>query len=162
MRDELAALRAKKRRRHRHFDAELVRAMRLALADAFDLGRVQAVDLPAPLLLALLAHTFSEIGRTAEYVGQRLADLNPASDVALDAAEESSDLAQRLVRALELLGVRIALMGDERVLANALIGLSQGDAVLLGEAHQPLARAMHELGVGRKGDGLLLHGSCRR
>lgn len=55
-------------------------------------------------------------------------------------AEESSDLAQRLIRPLELLGVRIALMGDESVLADALVGLPQADAVLLGETHQPLPR----------------------
>jgi hypothetical protein len=40
MRDELGALRGAQRRRHRDFDAEFVGAMRLALADAFDLGRV--------------------------------------------------------------------------------------------------------------------------
>jgi hypothetical protein len=30
--------------------------------------------------------------------------------------------------------------------------------LLPGEPHEPLARAMHQLGVGRKGDRLLLHG----
>lgn len=59
--------------------------MRLALADAFDLGRVQDVDFPAPLLLALLAHAFGEIEWAAENVVQRLAALDPARDVALDA-----------------------------------------------------------------------------
>jgi len=63
MRDELAALRAKKRRRHRHFDAELIGLVRLALADAFDLGRVQRIDLPAPPLPALLAHALDEMTR---------------------------------------------------------------------------------------------------
>ena len=42
MGDELAALRSMQRRRHRHLDAELVWLVRLALADAFDLRRVQA------------------------------------------------------------------------------------------------------------------------
>ena len=49
-------------------------------------------------------------------------------------------------------------MGDERVLADPLVGLTQAHAMLLGEAHQPFSGAMHELGVGREGDGLLLHG----
>ena len=40
MRHELTALRGVQRRRHRNLDAELVGAMRLALADAFDLGRM--------------------------------------------------------------------------------------------------------------------------
>ena len=41
MRDELAALRPMQLRRHQYFDAELLGAMSLALADAFDLGRMQ-------------------------------------------------------------------------------------------------------------------------
>jgi len=43
--DELAAPGAIERCGERDLDAELVRAMRLALADAFDLGRVQRIDL---------------------------------------------------------------------------------------------------------------------
>src|SRR3974390_695706 len=42
--DELAALRTMERRGDRRLDAELVRTMRLALADAFDLGRMQGID----------------------------------------------------------------------------------------------------------------------
>jgi hypothetical protein len=38
--DELPALRAGERGGARHLDAELVRAVRLALADALDLGRM--------------------------------------------------------------------------------------------------------------------------
>src|SRR5258708_9663592 len=37
-------------------DAELVRPMGLALADAFDFQRMQGIDLPAALMLFLLAH----------------------------------------------------------------------------------------------------------
>ena len=42
--DELAALGAIERGGERDLDAEFVGAMGLALADAFDLGRVQRVD----------------------------------------------------------------------------------------------------------------------
>jgi hypothetical protein len=77
---------------------------------------------------------------------------DPAGDVALDAAKISPDLAQRLVRPLELLGVGVALMGDERVLTDTRIGLAQADAVFLGEPHETFARAMHQLGVGGKGE----------
>jgi hypothetical protein len=42
--DELAALGAIERGRDRDLDAELIRAVRLAFADAFDLGRVQGID----------------------------------------------------------------------------------------------------------------------
>jgi hypothetical protein len=54
--DELAALGMMERRGDADFDAELIRPMRLAFADAFDLGRVQRINLFAPLVLALLAH----------------------------------------------------------------------------------------------------------
>ena len=52
MGDELTALRAIELGR----DRDLVWAMRLALANAFDLGRVQRIDLPPALMLALFAH----------------------------------------------------------------------------------------------------------
>ena len=48
-------------------------------------------------------------------------------------------------------------MGDQRVFANPLIGLAQPHAVLLGQPHQPLARAMHQFGVGRERHGLGLN-----
>ena len=54
MQGELAALRALQRGGDRHLDAELVGRVRLALADAFDLMGVQAVDLAAALALLLL------------------------------------------------------------------------------------------------------------
>ena len=52
--DELTASRAVQRRRHRRLDAELVGPARLA--DAFDLGRMQRIDLPPALMPPLLAH----------------------------------------------------------------------------------------------------------
>jgi hypothetical protein len=42
--DELSALRALQRRRKRGLDAELIRLMRRALSNAFDLPRVQPED----------------------------------------------------------------------------------------------------------------------
>src|ERR1700685_4249055 len=54
--DEQAALGAIERGGERHLDAELVRAMGLVLADAFDLRRVQGKDLLSALMLTLLAH----------------------------------------------------------------------------------------------------------
>jgi hypothetical protein len=50
-------------------------------------------------------------------------------------------------------------MGDQRVFADPFVGLAQPHAVLLGQPHQPLARPMHQLGVGRERDRLGLH--CR-
>ena len=44
MNDELPALGMGERRRERELDTELMRPMRLAFADAFELGRMQAED----------------------------------------------------------------------------------------------------------------------
>ena len=84
--------------------------------------------------------------------------LDLAHDVARDPAEiEIADRLQRPVGALELLGVGIPLMGDQRMFADPLVGLAQPDAGLLRQLHQALAGSMHELRVGRKGDRLGLH-----
>ena len=79
-----------------------------------------------------------------------------AYDVARDPAEIGADRPERPVGALELLGVGIALMGDQRMFADPLVGLAQPDAGLSGQLHQALAGSMHELRVGRKGDRLRL------
>jgi hypothetical protein len=52
----------------------------------------------------------------------------------------------------------VALMADQRRLADARIGLAQPHAVLPCQAHQPFPRAVHQPGVGREGDRLRLHG----
>jgi hypothetical protein len=60
-------------------------------------------------------------------------ELRPlANNVANDPAEISLELAQRAIGALELPGMGIALMHDERALADALVGLAQLDAEPLG------------------------------
>ena len=51
----------------------------------------------------------------------------------------------------------VALVLDERELADPRIGLAQLDAELFGQRHQLLARPVDELGVGREGDVLRLH-----
>ncbi len=64
MQDDLAALRAFVGRGDRDLDAELVRSVCLALADALDLGRVPGIELPdaLPLLLGaeLMGHRNSD------------------------------------------------------------------------------------------------------
>ena len=98
--------------------------MGLALADAFDLGRVQRIDLASALMLALLAHPAGEHQRMGEDALQFSLALDLAHDVANDPAEIGADRLQRPVGALELLGVGVALMGDQRVFADPLIGLA--------------------------------------
>jgi hypothetical protein len=111
MGDELTA-QAMQRRGEGHLDAELIRAMGFSLADAFDLGRLQGIDLWPSLMLALLAHAAGEHERTGEGALQIGVGLDLAHDVARDPAEISADRLQRPVGALELLGVGIPLMGD--------------------------------------------------
>lgn len=69
--------------------------MRLALADAFDLGSMQGVDLAAALMLALLAHPLSqpEVGREDALQFGLVTDL--ARDVAADPTEVGADRSQR-------------------------------------------------------------------
>src|SRR6266571_4603475 len=55
MSDELAALAMLEGGGNAHLDAELVRPMGLALADAFDFRRMQGIDLRPALMLLLLA-----------------------------------------------------------------------------------------------------------
>jgi hypothetical protein len=78
--------------------------------------------------------------------------------VAADPPEIGADRSERPVGALELLGVGVALRGDQRELADRLIGLAQQHAGLLRQPHQPLARPVHQLRVGRGRHGLRLHG----
>ena len=56
VRNDLAARRAMQGRGERDLDAKFVGPMRVALADAFDLRRVQGIYLLPPLMLALLPY----------------------------------------------------------------------------------------------------------
>src|SRR5215472_9607204 len=48
------------------------------------------------------------------------------------------------------MGMGVALVLDQSQLADPRIGLAQAHAELLRESHQPLARPVEQLGVGRK------------
>ena len=155
---ELAALGALQRGGHRHLDAELVRGVRLALSNAFDLMGMQGIDLAAALALALLHDRSGLVERPFEDRLQFLVAGVLALDVADGTAQIGLQPAQRPVGALELFGVGIALMGDQRLLADPHIGLAQVEADPLGQPHQPLARPVDQLGIGREHDVLGLHG----
>lgn len=89
MGDELPAAGRRQGGGNRDFDAELVRSVRLALANAFHLRCVQRIDLRSALVLLLLKHS-SRPGQhapqhdSAEQVGVAA---EFAADVADDAAE---------------------------------------------------------------------------
>lgn len=63
---------------------------------------------------------------------------------------------------LELLGVGVASRHHRRGLGNAKIGLPQLDPVLPRQAVEPLDCRVQQLGIGREGDGLRLHGGIDR
>src|SRR6185295_13298317 len=104
---------------HRDLDAELVRPVRLALADALHFRRMQAVDFRPALMTVLLEHPPGQMQQLGE---ERLQTALLASDLAGDVADSApeicSERAQRLVGPLELLGVGIALMLDQGELAH--------------------------------------------
>ena len=70
--------------------------------------------------------------------------------------------AQLAVMPVELLGVGVAPRHHRGPLGDAQIGLSQPYSVPAGEAIEPLDGGMQQLGVGRKRDGLGLHGGVDR
>ena len=156
--DKLAAPAAVEGRRHADLDAELIGFVGLAFANALDLRSMQRVELPATLALALILDPASPRERQREHVCEFRSADDLAGDVADDAPEHRADAPQGSVGPLELLGVGIALVPDQRDLADPHVRLAQGHAPRLGEAHQALACAMHQLGVRRKGNRLLLHG----
>jgi len=51
----------------------------------------------------------------------------------------------------------IALIFDQSLLADPLIGLAQRHTLELGQLHQSLARPLHQFGIGRETDRLFLH-----
>src|SRR3546814_9059548 len=87
MGDELAALAAINRRRHAHLDAELIGPVGFPLADAFDLGGMERIDLGATLAPVLSVDAAGEMQRPGEDLLQLALALDPALDVADHAAE---------------------------------------------------------------------------
>ena len=87
MGDELAAFGVVERRGDGDLDTELVGSVRFPLADALDLGRMQRIDLLAPLVLALVAHREGQRQRPSEDVFQTRAAFGLAHQVAGHPAE---------------------------------------------------------------------------
>src|SRR5215213_4409280 len=105
-------------RRHAHLDAELVGLVGLAFADALNLGSMQRVELPATLALALILDPASPRERQREHLCEFRSADDLAGDVADDAPQHGADAPQGSGGTLELLGVGIALVPDQRDLAD--------------------------------------------
>jgi hypothetical protein len=106
---------------------------------------VQAVDLAGALALLLLQNRPGLVERPLKIRVQLRIAGDLAGDVANGAAEIGVQLARRLAGPLELLGMGIALIHDQRSLADPDIGLSQVEPGFPAQPHQPLAGAMYEL-----------------
>jgi hypothetical protein len=123
MGNELASLAVLEGGGDADLDAELVRLVCLAFADALHFGRMQAVDL-GPALSALLR---AEAPRQAQQVSERCLTpgiaIDLAGNVPDDTAEIGLERAQSPVGALELLGMRVTLMLDQGELADPRIRL---------------------------------------
>lgn len=70
--------------------------------------------------------------------------------------------AQLPLMPLELLGMGVAARHHCRGFDNAKIGLPQLDPVLPRQTADPLDRRVQQLGIGREGDRLRLHGGIDR
>ena len=82
--------------------------MRLALANAFDLRRMQAVDLLASLILPLFQHPARQMQGPPKDRVQLIVTGDPPGDVADGAAEIGLQPAQGFARPLELLGMGVS------------------------------------------------------
>jgi hypothetical protein len=102
---------------------ELVGPVRLALANALHFGGVQGIDLAA-LVAVLIAHAAGQAHGPGEDILQGIVALDPAADVTDDPAQIGPELAQSLVGAFELVGVGVALVLDQRELADPRIALA--------------------------------------
>src|SRR5258708_39586414 len=116
--DELAALAVLEGGGNADLDAELVRLVCLALADALHFGRMQAADLRPALSALLSAYTPRQAQEMSERCLKSGIAIDLAGNVADDAAEIGPELAQSPVGALELLGMGVTLMLDQGELAD--------------------------------------------
>jgi hypothetical protein len=159
---ELAARRAGVGGDDRNLDAELVGRTGLAFADAFGLRGMEGIQLPAALALLL----GPDLGGARQRQGKRRLDVLMAFDLAADVPDQPAQTraqdAQFSTVAVELFGVGVAPRHHRRAFGDAEVGLPQPHLVLVGQAVEAPDRRVQQLGVGREGDVLGLHGGVDR
>src|SRR3546814_12270854 len=109
---------------------------------------MERIDLGATLAPVLSVDAAGEMQRPGEDLLQLALALDPALDVADHAAELGFERPERLAGALELMGMGVALVLDQRALADAGIGLAPDHTLLPRQPDQPRARALQQSGVG--------------
>jgi hypothetical protein len=138
----------------RGLDAEFVGRAGFALADAFDLGRVEGIELPPALALLLGTDLLGARERPFQYGLEIGLPGDLAADIADEAAKSRSQEAQLAMMTLELLGVGIASRHHGGAFGDAQIRLAQLQPASVGQPIEPLDCRMQQLGVSREGDGL--------
>src|SRR5262249_40352600 len=111
-------------------------------ANALHFRRTEGIDLGSALPLILGQHAPGEAERLGEDLFELGIAIDVSADVADDAAQIGLELAQASVGTLELLGMGIALMLDQRELPNPRIGLPQPDTDLRGKPDQAFSRSV--------------------
>ena len=89
--------------------------------------------------LALIENPRGQVQRQPEDILQLLVVRNLPANIADGAAKIGSELAQSLARPLELFGMGVALVFDQRELAHPCAALAQVKPCLPGKRHQLLA-----------------------
>jgi len=105
---KLAAFRLCRRSRHRDLAAELIRRPGFALADAFDLGGVQRIDLGATLPVILETHPHCQGEQVGEAFLESLVAGDLAAEVAGHAAKPNAQELEFAPRSLELVRMGVA------------------------------------------------------
>ena len=154
---KLAAFGFGDRGRHRDLATKLVGRPCLALADAFDLGGVQRIDLGAALPVILQTHPH----RQGEQVGKALLEQLVAGDLAADVADHTAEAnAQKLQLPpgpFELVRMGVAPDHNRSALGNAPVALPQWQVMAPREIDQFFQCAMAQPRIGRVRDRFGLH-----
>jgi hypothetical protein len=137
--------------------AELVSGAGLAAGDAFDLGRVEGVEL-AGVAGFLVADALCPRERLGEGGLARGIACDLAGDVADDPAEEGAQAAQVAHALLVAAAVQQARGLAPGMACDAGEGLAQRHTLPACQRREPLHGAQHQVAVGRVGDRLGLHG----
>ena len=115
---KLPALGLGRRRRDRHLAAKFVRRPCFTLADAFDLGRVQRINLRAALTVILKPHSHRQREQVGKALGERRVASNLAANVTDRPAQSGAQEFEFAPRPLELVGVAVAPDHDRGALGD--------------------------------------------
>src|SRR5690242_6147270 len=125
MEHELAARSAGIGGDDRSLDAELIRSLRLAFADALDLWRLKGIELPPALTLALRANLIGAREGHREHGFEFVLSSDLAADVAQQASKPGAQETQLPMVPLESLGMGVAPSHHRGASGNAQIGFAQ-------------------------------------